>query len=253
MRRLDRVISVSEATRRDLERYAGVEHEIIDVVYNGADLEHFKHHDKKPATQRVQQKYNINAPYILYTARLEHPGKNHVRLLEAFANLKRKREIPHYLVLAGSPWFGAEAIYAATHKLGISEYVIFAGFVPNEELPDLYAGADMFAFPSLFEGFGIPLLEAMASGTPVVASNVASIPEVVQDAGLLFKPTRIEEIQDAIARLAKDAELRKTLVKLGLEQSQRFSWDDSAKQVWEICQAAVVSDKNLSEPCQNTE
>ena len=93
----------------------------------------------------------------------------------------------------------------------------------------------------------------MASGTPVVASNVASIPEVVQDAGLLFNPTRIEEIQDAIARLAKDAELRKTLVKFGLEQSQRFSWDDSAKQVWTICHAAVTTKESLSEPCQNTE
>jgi glycosyltransferase involved in cell wall biosynthesis len=253
MRRLDRVISVSEATRQDLEQHAGVEHEFIDVVYNGADLEQFKHHYKKPATRRVQKKYDITAPYILYTARLEHPGKNHVRLLEAFANLKRKKEIPHYLILAGSPWFGAEAIYAATQKLGISEHVIFAGFVPNEELPDLYAGADLFAFPSLFEGFGIPLLEAMASGTPIVASNVASIPEVVQDAGLLFEPTRTEEIQYAIARLTKDAELRKTLVKLGLEQSQRFSWDDSAKQVWNICHAAVSNKAPLSEPCQNTE
>jgi glycosyltransferase involved in cell wall biosynthesis len=253
IRKLDRVISVSEATRKDLEQYAGVEHELIDVVYNGADLEHFKHHDKKPATKRVQQKYNITAPYILYTARLEHPGKNHVRLLEAFANLKREKDIPHHLILAGSPWFGAEAIYAAARDLGISEYVVFAGFVPNEELPDLYAGADLFAFPSLFEGFGIPLLEAMASGTPVVASNVASIPEVVQDAGLLFDPARTEEIQDAIVRLVADAKLKKTLVELGLEQSQRFSWDDSAKQVWNICQAAVATKETLPEPCQNTE
>ena len=253
MRKLDRVISVSEATRQDLEQYAGVGHEVIDVVYNGADLEHFKHLDKKTTTKRVQKKYNITAPYILYTARLEHPGKNHVRLLEAFANLKREKNIPHHLILAGSPWFGAEAIYAAAQTLGISQYVIFAGFVPNEELPDLYAGADLFAFPSLFEGFGIPLLEAMASGTPVVASNVASIPEVVGDAGLLFDPTLTEDIQDALASLVGDAKLRKTLVELGLEQSQRFSWDDSAKQVWDICHTAVATKETLSEPCQNTE
>ena len=198
------------------------------------------------------QKYNISVPYILYTARLEHPGKNHVRLLEAFADLKRKKEIPHHLILAGSPWLGAEAIYAAARDLGISEHVIFAGFVPNEELPDLYAGADLFAFPSLFEGFGIPLLEAMASGTPVVASNVASIPEVVQDAGLLFDPSKTEEIQYAIARLSNDIDLRENLVELGLQQSQRFSWDDSARQVWEICHAAIGSKVTLSEPCQNT-
>ena len=253
IRRLDRVIAVSGATRLDLEQYAGVNHELIDVVYNGADLERFKPHDKALATQRVQQKHGINTPYILYTARLEHPGKNHVRLLEAFANLKREEQIPHQLILAGSPWFGAEAIYAAARDLGISEYVIFAGFVPDEELPDLYAGADLFAFPSLFEGFGIPLLEAMASGTAVCASNVASIPEVVQDAGLLFEPTKTREIQYAIARLIDDVELRKNLVNLGLQQSQRFSWDDSAKQVWDICHAAVTTNNTLSESCQNTE
>jgi len=252
MRRLDRVISVSEATRQDLEQYAGVNPRVIDVVYNGADLEHFNHDNKDLATQRVRRKYNITEPYILYTARLEHPGKNHVRLLEAYAELKRNKEIPHHLILAGSPWFGAEAVYAAALDLGISEYVIFAGFVPNEELPDLYAGADLFAFPSLFEGFGIPLLEAMASGTPIVASNVASIPEVVQDAGLLFEPTRTGEIRSAIARLCGDSDLRKNLVELGLQQSARFSWDDSAKQVWEVCHAAVTTKDSLSEPCQST-
>jgi glycosyltransferase involved in cell wall biosynthesis len=253
IRRLDRVIAVSGATRLDLEQYAGVNHELIEVVYNGADLERFKPHDKALASQIVRQKYGINTPYILYTARLEHPGKNHVRLLEAFANLKREEKIPHQLILAGSPWFGAEAIYAAARDLGISEYVIFAGFVPDEELPDLYAGADLFAFPSLFEGFGIPLLEAMASGTPVCASNVASIPEVVQDAGMLFDPTKTREIQYAIARLIDDVELRKNLVNLGLQQSQRFSWDDSAKQVWDICHTAVTTNNTLSESCQNTE
>ena len=253
MRRLDRVISVSEATRKDLEAYADVNHEVIDVVYNGADLQQFQNSDKDTATHQVCQKYNINGPYILYTARLEHPGKNHVRLLEAFASLKKNDHIPHHLILAGSPWFGAEAIYAAAQDLGISEYVIFAGFVPNEELPTLYAGADLFAFPSLFEGFGIPLVEAMASGTPLVASNVASIPEVVQGAGLLFEPTQTEEIRRAIARLIEDVELRENLVKLGLQQSQHFSWDDSAKQVWKICHAAGVSEKPLTEPCQNTE
>ncbi len=253
MRKLDRVIAVSEATRKDLEAHAGVSREVIDVVYNGADLQQFQNTDKDTAADKVCQRYNINGPYILYTARLEHPGKNHVRLLEAFATLKKNDHIPHHLILAGSPWFGAEAIYGAAQNLGISEYVIFAGFVPNEELPSLYAGADLFAFPSLFEGFGIPLLEAMASGTPLVASNVASIPEVVQDAGLLFEPTQTKEIHHAIARLIEDVELRENLVERGLQQSQRFSWDDSAKQVWEICHATVVSEKTLSEPCQNTE
>jgi len=252
IRRLDRVIAVSGATRLDLEQHAGVDSRVIDVVYNGADLEHFTHSEKDLAKQRVCRKHNFTGPYILYTARLEHPGKNHVRLLEAFAELKRKKEIPHHLILAGSPWLGAEAVYAAAQDLGISESVIFAGFVPNEEIPDLYAGADLFAFPSLFEGFGIPLLEAMASGTPIIASNVASIPEVVQDAGLLFDPANTDEIQSAISRLSSDTDLRKHVVELGLQRSKCFSWDDSAKQVLDICHAAVTTKSTLSEPCRNT-
>lgn len=253
IRRLTRVIAVSKATRQDLEHHAAVNPVDIDVVYNGADLDHFKPLDKALAAQRVRKKYAIDAPYILYTARLEHPGKNHVRLLEAFARLKREEGIPHHLILAGSPWFGAEAIYVCARDLGISEHVTFAGFVPNEELPGLYAGADLFAFPSLFEGFGIPLLEAMASGTPVCASNVASIPEVVGDAGLLFEPTRTEDIQLAIARVLEDDELRQSLVRLGLKQSERFSWDDSARQVWEICYAAVAVKSTMVKPCKSNQ
>ena len=157
------------------------------------------------------------------------------------------------MILAGSAWYGAEAIYAAVRDLGLAEYVSFSGFVADSELPDLYAGADLFAFPSLFEGFGIPLLEAMSSGTPLCASNVASIPEVVQDAGLLFDPTSIADIKQAIARLTSDTELRNDLVKRGFQQSKNFSWDDSAAQVLQICHVAVTGKTYLAEPCRNTE
>lgn len=252
MRRLSRVIAVSHATRKDIEQHAKVKQVEIDVVHNGADLDQFGHHDKEEARKVVQARYGINAPYILYTARLEHPGKNHVRLIEAFANLKREEGIPHHLILAGSPWFGAEAIYQAAKDHGVEELIIFAGFVPNEELPELYAGAELFAFPSLFEGFGIPLLESMASSTPVVASNVASIPEVVGDAGLLFEPTRTEQIQRAIGTAVRYGGLRKQLVKRGIEQSKHFSWDDSARQVWEICHEAVNVTYNVGNHCASS-
>ena len=252
MRRLTRVIAVSEATRRDLEAHAHVRQVGIDVVYNGADLDQYGPNNKEEATRKVQERYGIDTPYILYTARLEHPGKNHVRLIEAFANLKRNEGIPHHLILAGSPWFGAEAIYAAASKMGVEDDIIFAGFVPNEELPELYAGAELFAFPSLFEGFGIPLLESMASATPVVASNVASIPEVVGDAGLLFEPSRSEEIQHAISTALGDSGLRQQLVERGLKQSQNFSWDDSARQVWEICHEAGNVRGKVTKNCGNS-
>jgi glycosyltransferase involved in cell wall biosynthesis len=237
MKRLDHIVAVSKATRRDLETHVGIGPECVDVVYNGADLESYQPQDKAEAAKRVRQQLDLNTPYILYTARLEHPGKNHVRLIKAFAQLKNETGTPHQLVLAGSPWYGAEAIYAAVRSFGIEQHVCFPGFVPNEELPSLYAGADLFVFPSLFEGFGIPLLEAMASGTPLCASNVASIPEVVRDAGLLFDPANVDGIQQAMATLLADRKLRTRMVKRGLHQASLFSWDDSARQLLSIIHA----------------
>ena len=237
MKRLDHIVAVSKATRRDLEAHVGIDPERIDVVYNGADLESYQPQNKTEAAKRVRQQLDLDTPYILYTARLEHPGKNHVRLIKAFAQLKNETGIPHQLVLAGSPWYGAEAIYAAVRSFGIEQHVCFPGFVPNEELPSLYAAADLFVFPSLFEGFGIPLLEAMASGTPLCASNVASIPEVVRDAGLLFDPANVDEIQHAMGTLLADRKLRTRMVKRGLHQASLFSWDDSARQLLSIIHA----------------
>ena len=241
MRKLTHVISVSHSTRKDLVEYAGVNPDRIDVIYNGAELDKFSPELRQEGKQMALQKYAIAHPYILYTARLEHPGKNHVRLLEAFAKMKEDSGLPHQLVLAGSPWYGADAIYAAARDLGVEDSVYFIGFVPDSELPLLYAGADLFVFPSLFEGFGIPLLEAMASGTPVCASNVASIPEVVRDAGILFEPDDAEDICHTMQKIILDTPLRDDLVRRGLRQSALFSWDDSARQVYNLCRVVCSS------------
>ena len=243
MQRLTHVISVSKSTRKDLVNFAGVNPERIDVVYNGADLERYSPDHRDQGKQLVLNKYGITNPYILYTARLEHPGKNHVNLLDAFARLKEKSGLPHHLVLAGSPWYGADAIYAVARDLGIEEFVCFAGFVNDSDLPSLYAGADLFVFPSLFEGFGIPLLEAMASGTPVCASNVSSIPEVVKNAGLLFYPEDADDMAASMLQIILDNSLRKKLIQRGLRQSALFSWDDSARQVHNLCHVACHSIK----------
>lgn len=243
MQRLTHVISVSKSTRKDLVNFAGVDPERIDVVYNGADLERYSPDHRDQGKQLVLNKYGITNPYILYTARLEHPGKNHVNLLDAFARLKEKSGLPHHLVLAGSPWYGADAIYAVARDLGIEEFVCFAGFVNDSDLPSLYAGADLFVFPSLFEGFGIPLLEAMASGTPVCASNVSSIPEVVKNAGLLFDPEDADDMAASMLQIILDNSLRKKLIQRGLRQSALFSWDDSARQVHNLCHVACHSIK----------
>jgi glycosyltransferase involved in cell wall biosynthesis len=240
MRRLTRVISVSESTQRDLESFAGVDPGRIRVVYNGADLKRFITRDRTAARAVVSEELGLPDDFLLYLARLEHPGKNHVRLLEAFDRLKRETGLPHKLVLVGSRWNGAELIEAKVKELGLEKDVIFPGFVPNETLPALYAAADALVFPSLFEGFGIPVLEAMACGTPVCASNVSSIPEVVGNAGLLFDPLDPQAIADAMGRILQDQDLRKQLTEAGLTQAARFTWEDAAAQVLEELMRAAA-------------
>ncbi len=233
MRQLTRVIAVSQSTRKDLEDYAKVDPDKIRVSHNGADLGRFFPRDRAAAKDQVGRELGIPPDFILYIARLEHPGKNHVMLLEAFARLRADTGLPHKLVFVGSRWGGAEVIEARIRELGLEDAVIRPGFVSNETLPVLYAAADVLAFPSLFEGFGIPLLEAMASGTPVCASDVSSIPEVVGDAGILFDPQDPVAIAAALSRILGDPALRERLVALGLERAPRFSWDTAAAEVLE--------------------
>jgi glycosyltransferase involved in cell wall biosynthesis len=228
MRRLTRIIAVSESTRSDLETYVKVPAERVDLIPNGADLCRFFPRDRQAAKAEVRARLGLPENLVLYVSRLEHPGKNHVRLLEAFARLLSQTGRPYKLALAGGRWNGAEVIEAKVAELGLEEQVVFLGFVPDETLPLLYAASDIMVFPSLFEGFGIPLLEAMASGTPVCASNVSSIPEVVGDAGLLFDPMDPAAIADAMARLLEDRELRDRLVERGLARARQFTWDRSA-------------------------
>ena len=240
MRRLTRVISVSESTRRDLESFARVPAERIRVIYNGADLQRFAPRPQSSARKELPAELRIPDRYVLYIARLEHPGKNHVHLLEAFAALKRTTDLPHKLVLVGGRWNGAETILAKVAELGLGDQVVFPGFVPNEAIPALYAAADAFTFPSLFEGFGIPVLEAMASGTPVCAANTSSIPEVVGDAGLLFDPLDVPAMTDCLLRLLHDQPLRQRLIASGIQRAAKFTWEAAAEATLQELEAAVA-------------
>jgi glycosyltransferase involved in cell wall biosynthesis len=241
MQRLTRLVSVSNSTRRDLVDHAGIRPEHIRVAYNGADLSGFANTVHSEARETIATAMGIDSPYILYTARLEHPGKNHVRLLEAAALLKQRGLLSHKLVLAGSRWNGAEVIEDRIVQLGLSDDVITTGFVDAQLLPPLYAAADLFVFPSLFEGFGIPLLEAMAAGTAVCAANVSSIPEVVGDAALLFDPRDPDDIARQLQRLLHDSALRQQLVARGRQRALQFSWDDAASGVLQQCYEAVAA------------
>jgi glycosyltransferase involved in cell wall biosynthesis len=235
--RQDRVVTVSSSTRADVLARTSVTEDRVSVVPNGVDLARYSPSIPGAAAQ-VSARIGLDHPYLLYVARLEHPGKNHVALLEAYARL-RSDGIRHKLVLAGPRWNGAEAIDAAVARLGLADHVFFTGFVAGDELPGLYAGASVFVFPSLYEGFGIPLLEAMACGTPACVANTSSLPEVAGDAALLFDPRDPGDIADAMHRLLTDDVLRARLRTRGLQRCAEFTWERSAQGVLDACRAAA--------------
>jgi len=176
----------------------------------------------------IRAKYHLQPDYILYVGTLQ-PRKNVARLLDAFFRLRDAGQTSAQLVLVGQKgWLHQEI----TRKLSRpNSGVVLTGYVPDEELPTLYAGAMVFVLPSLFEGFGFPALEAMACGTPVIAANTSSLPEVVGDAALLVDPLNTEEMAQALLNALTDARLREQLREKGLRQAQRFRWADSARRV----------------------
>ena len=241
-----RVLADSEATRKDLLRYYGISEERIVVVYPGRDETLVPVKDPQ-ALNAVRARYGLSAPYFLYVGTL-HPRKNLVRLVNAFAALTsadRARSEPAdlgradrmsepQLVLAGQKGWLSEEIFAQVRKLGLEDRVILTGYVPDADLTGLLSGALAFVFPSLYEGFGLPVLEAMACGTPVICSSVSSLPEVGGDAALQIDPLDTEALAEAMHQVITDVGLRTTLVERGYEQVQRFSWQRSAGQVLQV-------------------
>jgi glycosyltransferase involved in cell wall biosynthesis len=233
VRRLTRVIAVSECTKRDIVRFARCPADRVTVIPHGVDRGAYFPRDKTASQAAVCSKYRLRAPYMLYVSRIEHPGKNHARLIRAFAQLKRDAGVPHQLVLAGSNWTRAEQVHNEAEAAGLGEDIRFTGFVDQTDLPNLYNGADLFVFPSLYEGFGMPILEAMACGVPVACSNAASLPEVAGDAAEYFEPTDEQSIADALKRTLADPALCARLAEAGKTRAAAFSWARAAEQTFE--------------------
>jgi len=239
MRRLTRVISVSECTKQDIVDYAHIPAERISVIHHGVNHDVYFPGDRHAAQQEVCGKYGIEPPYVLYVSRIEHPGKNHVRLIRAFAELKATAELPHQLVLAGSDWNRAEEAHRAAHESGLGDAVLFTGFIDGVDLPNLYRGADLFVFPSLFEGFGMPILEAMACGAPVACSDVSSLPEVAQDGACYFPPTDEDAMAASLKTMLLEAEVRDGYVERGLAIAAAATWSNAAAATVDALRAAV--------------
>lgn len=239
VRQLTHVITVSESSKRDIVAYAGVDSDRVTVIPLAADGAVFHPRDREACRAEIREKYGVQGPYVLYTSRLEHPGKNHVRLIRAFATLKQADAIPHQLVLAGGDWDRADVIKAEAAACGVSSDIIFAGFVPGGDLPLLYGAADLFVFPSLYEGFGLPILEAMSSGIPVACSNVSSMPDVAGDAALLFDPSDERDIEQTLRGVLCDPDVRTSFARKGLERAAQFSWATTASRTLDVIHRAA--------------
>jgi len=230
-RRANAVIGVSDYTKEEIVRLLGVPREKVRRIYNGTDVDF----GKEGLEEEIAADFS---PYILYLGALE-PRKNLVRLVEAFSMLKSESNLPHRLVLAGPRKFGDGGIRSAIKRLGLVRDVIVTGYVEGKKLMGLYRGASIFVLPSIYEGFGLPLLEAMACGVPVAASNATALPEVAGDAALYFNPMDVGEMASAMGRLIEDRDLRADLARKGYERLQLFSWERCARETMDLFRAVV--------------
>ena len=213
--------------------YLGIPEERIRVTLLAADEQYRVIHGVD-AIKAVVGSYGIDREYILYTGTLE-PRKNIVSLIRAFDAIKKESGIPHRLVIAGKKGWLFDDIFSAVEELGLVDEVIFTGYVPGEDLPYLYNGASLFAYPSKYEGFGLPPLEAMACGCPVVSSNSSSLPEVVGDAGLMVAPEQTNDLaREAMLKVLSDSSLRDSMRCRGLERAAMFSWKRCARETLDV-------------------
>ncbi|RLC69773.1 MAG: glycosyltransferase family 1 protein [Chloroflexi bacterium] len=235
VRRADHVIADSHSTKRDLVELLGTPAGKVTVIHSGVEPR-FRPIVDRAALGPVRQRYDLPERFIISVGTLQ-PRKNFATLVEAFARLKSEtgnwkpgaRSLK--LVIAGGRGWLYEEIFARVEALGLQGDVLFPGFVADEDLPALYNLAEAFVLPSLYEGFGLPPLEAMACGTPVVTSNVSSLPEVVGDAGLMVEPADVESLAAAIERVLEDGGLRREMVQRGLARAKEFTWERAARRL----------------------
>lgn len=226
------VLADSMNTMNDLVCLLDARPERVRVVYPGVD-ERFRRVEDAATLQAARDKFGLHFPFILYVGTIE-PRKNLGRLIQAYARLKARRQLEHKLVIAGQKGWLYDDVFRRAVDLRVEEDVVFPGYVSDDDLPSLYSLADAFVFPSLYEGFGLPPLEAMACGTPVVTSTASSLPEVAGDAALLVSPTDVDELAQAIARVLDDSDLRRRLSAKGVERAGALTWRSAAKSLLEI-------------------
>jgi glycosyltransferase involved in cell wall biosynthesis len=226
------VVAISNATRDDLIEIMHVPSQKIRVIYCGVNSS-FRLINDADLLKQVRMKYGLPENFLLFVG-LFSPRKNIAGILKSFAILKNKFKIPHHLVMVGEKGWRYKSDLELVNSMGLGKSVFFPGFVEEEDLPAVYNIADVFVFPSIYEGFGLPVLEAMACGTPVVTSNVSSLPEVAGQAGILINPNNHEEIASEVYRVLSDKKVSSQLTKAGLERARHFTWENAAGELLKV-------------------
>lgn len=232
--RQDEIVAVSRTTAEDIRRFFRVPAPRITVVPNGLDHQRFTPDARDGEDRTPVTKHGIQPPFFLYVARLEHPAKNHARLIAAFNRFKTDTPSPWQLVLIGSDWDGAEVIHDLVRRSPFAPDIRCLGFIPDSELPAWYRAASAFVYPSLFEGFGLPPLEAMACGCPVLTSTDGALAEVCGTAALQADPLDVSALQHQLTRIAGDAGLRDRLRAAGLARARQFNWENTAARTLDV-------------------
>lgn len=228
--RSDIIITISEFSKREIKKYLKVDSNSIHVVHNGVDFEKYNKEISQIHIDSVRKKYGIEGKYILYLGTLE-PRKNIAVLIEAYHKLMQQRDKTPKLVIAGRKGWKYEHLFQMVSDFKLNEEIIFIGYIDKEDNPALLSGAEIFVFPSLYEGFGMPPLEAMACGTPVIVSDAASLPEVVGDSGMIFHATDAENLRDKISLLLDSEEKREELSISGMNRAKNFTWENVGKKL----------------------
>ena len=226
--RSDRIVTISEFSKSEIHELLQVPEEKIDVVYSAPSIA-----TGAADFQMVQERLKIQKPYLLYVGTIE-PRKNLIRLIQAFDWLKREKQIPHQLILAGGGGWKTEEIHQAAETAQFGREIQFTGYLSPEEKNALYQNADAMVFPSLYEGFGMPPLEAMLFECPVICSDAASLSEIVGEAAELVDPLDVQAIADGIWHVLSNRDYRRSLIEKGAQQALCFSWDRSAEKMIQI-------------------
>ena len=226
----DHIITISKFSKSEIMKYMNVPENKISVIPCGVDHSRFHPYYSEDVVERARIKYGIPKNYILYLGTLE-PRKNIELLVEAYCNLIKENDLCPDLVIAGKKGWMYETIFEKVHSLGIENNIIFTDYIDTDDVPIILKGAIVFVYPSIYEGFGLPPLEAMACGTPVIASNTASLPEVVGNAGILVDPFSVYEIKNAMHQMVFDDSKREIMREKGILRAKEYTWRASADQL----------------------